>query len=81
VWPRIIHKSNKKLQKCNTREKANLGHMPTTLSASMTGEAHVGQVVTACSLAVMRIARQQSGGFGNFFNVIDHWHAGALHRG
>jgi hypothetical protein len=56
VWPRIIHKSNKKLQKCNTRENRLLGHMRRRLRAATVTESHVGQVVTAGAIAQARIA-------------------------
>ncbi len=51
------------------------------LSAAAVAEAHVGQVVTAGPITQARIAREQAGGFGHFFNVIEHWYAGTLHGG
>ena len=49
------------------------------LSAPTVVESHVGQVVTADTIAQTPIARETAGGLGHFFNVIEHWHPGALH--
>ena len=49
------------------------------LSAATVAELRVGQVVTADAIAPTRIAREKAGGLGHFFNVIEHWHPGALH--
>ena len=42
------------------------------LSATTVAELHVGQVVTAGAIAQARIAREEAGGLGHFFNVIEH---------
>ena len=51
------------------------------LRAATVAESHVGQVVTAGAIAQARIAREKAGRLGHFFNVIEHWHADALHGG
>jgi len=40
------------------------------LSTAKVAESHVGQVVTAGAVAQSRMAREEAGGVGNFFNVV-----------